>query len=234
MPTIAFASTKGGAGKSTAAVLLAGELAAAGARVVLIDADLSRRPLVAWAALTNRPETIQVVASQGERAILDEIEQGRGQAPWVLVDCEGIASRLVSYVISQADLVVIPSREQQQDAQAAIDTAAEVARDGKATRRTIPVAVVLTQTSAVKDRTARHVAAELRSSGLPVLRTEIATRGAYSALWSLGGTLHTLDRSAVRSVEAAIANADAFAQELVGILRRYQQGKAPAPAGAQV
>jgi chromosome partitioning protein len=219
MPTIAFASTKGGAGKSTASLLLAGELAAAEARVVLIDADLSRRPLVAWAALPGRPETIEVIASAGERAILDEIETARGRAPWVLIDCEGIASRLVSYVISQADLVVIPSREQQQDAQAAIDTASEVARDGRATRREIPIAVVLTQTSAVKDRTARHVAAELRSSGLPVLRTELAIRGAYSALWSLGGTLHTLDRSAVRSIEPAIANADAYAQELVGVLR---------------
>lgn len=220
MPVIAFASTKGGAGKSTASLLLAGELAAAGGRVVLIDADFSRQPLVAWSAMPGRPEAIEVVASKGERTILDEIEAGRARAPWVLVDCEGIASRLVSYVISQADLVVIPSREQHQDAQAAIDTAAEVARDGRATRREIPVAVVLTQTSAIKDRTARHVAQELRSSGLPVLRTEIATRGAYSALWSLGGTLHTLNQSAVRSLEPAITNADAYAQEIVGILRQ--------------
>ena len=70
MPVIAFASTKGGAGKSTASLLLAGELAAAGARIVLIDADLSRRPLVAWSKLPGRPVAIEDVASQGERTIL--------------------------------------------------------------------------------------------------------------------------------------------------------------------
>lgn len=218
MPVIAFASTKGGAGKSTAALLLAGELAAAGARVELIDADLSRRPIVAWAARPGRPEMINVVASAGERAILDEIEEGRARAPWVLIDCEGIASRLVSYAIGQADLVVIPTREQQQDAQAAVDTAGEVTRDARATRRTIPIAVVLTQTSAIKDRTARHVAQELRSLGLPVLHTELATRGAYSALWSLGGTLRGLDASAVRSIAPAIANAEAYAAELIDMI----------------
>jgi chromosome partitioning protein len=162
---------------------------------------------------------------------LDEIETARGRAPWVIVDLEGIASRMVSYAIGQADLVVIPSREQHQDAQAVIQTAAEVARDARATRRTIPIAIVLTQTSAIKDRTARHVAKELRSSGLPVLRTEIATRGAYSALWSLGGTLHTLDPKEVRSLESAASNAEAFAEEVVGIL---QQGRAPAAAGARL
>lgn len=219
MPVICFASTKGGAGKSTSALLLAGELEHAGARVALIDADLSRRPIAAWSRLPGRPEAISVVASEGEKTILDEIDAARTDAPWVIVDLEGIASRLVSYAVGQADLVVIPAREQHQDAQAALDTAAEVARDAKATRRTIPLAVVLTQTSAVKDRTARHVAQELRSSDLPVLHTEISTRGAYSAIWSLGGTVRILDPSAVRSIEPAVANAEAFATELVGILR---------------
>ena len=42
MPTIVFASPKGGAGKSTSAVVLASELALRGAQVVVIDADPNR------------------------------------------------------------------------------------------------------------------------------------------------------------------------------------------------
>ena len=42
MPTIVFASPKGGAGKSTAAVLLGTELAAKGGDVTIIDADPNR------------------------------------------------------------------------------------------------------------------------------------------------------------------------------------------------
>lgn len=224
MPVICFASTKGGAGKSTSALLLAGELEHAGAKVVLIDADLSRQPVAAWAELPGRPEAITVTASGGERTILDEIDIARAMAPWVIVDLEGIASRMVSYAISQADLVVIPTREQHQDAQAALDTAAEVARDARASRRAIDVALVLTQTSAIKDRTARHVAQELRATELPVLRTEIASRGAYSAMWSLGGTVRQLSPEAVRSIEPAIANAEAFAAELIEILRGRREG----------
>ena len=39
MPAIVFASPKGGAGKSTSAVVLATELAGQGAGVTIIDAD---------------------------------------------------------------------------------------------------------------------------------------------------------------------------------------------------
>lgn len=42
MPTIVFASPKGGAGKSTSAVILATELARGGAGVTILDADPNR------------------------------------------------------------------------------------------------------------------------------------------------------------------------------------------------
>ena len=42
MPTISFANPKGGAGKTTSALLLATELAGRGAEVVVIDADPER------------------------------------------------------------------------------------------------------------------------------------------------------------------------------------------------
>jgi chromosome partitioning protein len=42
MPTIVFVSPKGGVGKSTAAVLLATELATHGGSVTMIDADPNR------------------------------------------------------------------------------------------------------------------------------------------------------------------------------------------------
>ena len=41
MPTIVFASPKGGAGKSTSAVILVSELTRQEADVVIVDADLT-------------------------------------------------------------------------------------------------------------------------------------------------------------------------------------------------
>ena len=43
MPTIVFANPKGGAGKSTAAVILATQLARRGGKVTILDADPIRR-----------------------------------------------------------------------------------------------------------------------------------------------------------------------------------------------
>ena len=60
MPTIVFASPKGGAGKSTSAVLLATELAAKNASVTIIDAD-PNRPVSRWAKRPNKPASLNVL-----------------------------------------------------------------------------------------------------------------------------------------------------------------------------
>ena len=48
MPNIIFANTKGGSGKTTAALTLTSELLAAGAHVALLEGD-PNRPLARWA-----------------------------------------------------------------------------------------------------------------------------------------------------------------------------------------
>ena len=60
MPTIVFASPKGGVGKSTSAVVLATELARRGAGVTVIDAD-PNRPVSQWARRPACPESLTVL-----------------------------------------------------------------------------------------------------------------------------------------------------------------------------
>jgi len=95
MPTIVFASPKGGAGKSTSAVVLASELTRKGAAVVIIDAD-PNRPVTAWAKRPGRPEGLEVVADASEETVIDEIEAAASRAPFVIVDLEGTASMTVA------------------------------------------------------------------------------------------------------------------------------------------
>ena len=78
MPVISFASSKGGAGKTTSAIILATELAQ-GTDIVLIDADPAVR-LTRWSNLAGLPPRIEVVTSQGERNIQDEIAAARSRA----------------------------------------------------------------------------------------------------------------------------------------------------------
>ena len=59
MPAVAFVSPKGGAGKTTAALLLALGLAERGETVAVIDSD-PNKPFVHWAALPGKPPEISV------------------------------------------------------------------------------------------------------------------------------------------------------------------------------
>jgi chromosome partitioning protein len=119
MPTIVFASPKGGAGKSTSAVVLATELAGQGASVTIIDAD-PNRPVSRWANRPGKPSSLTVIADVTEDAILDRIDQASRQATFVVVDLEGTASLMVGYAISRADLVVIPTQGSLLDAAEAV------------------------------------------------------------------------------------------------------------------
>ena len=223
MPVISFANSKGGSGKSTSALVLACELAEA-ADVILIDAD-PRRPLAAWAQLSEPPSRLRVVSSGGERTIQDEVDEAAAEVPFVLVDLEGMASQLAMFAMSASDLVIVPAQEQHQDAQAAIDTLGAVKRAGRAARREIPAAVLLTRTrAAVKSRTARHIGMQLRGlGGVRIIGPELVERDAFSALFSSGGGLRQLDPREVNGIDRAIENAAAIAAEVVSILREGQE-----------
>ena len=115
MPTIAFATPKGGAGKSTSAVLLATELAQRGAAVTVIDAD-PNRPVSQWAKRPGCPEAVTVIDRVSEDSIIETIEDAAAKTAFVVVDLEGTASMTVAYAISRSDLVVIPAQGSQLDA----------------------------------------------------------------------------------------------------------------------
>lgn len=100
VPTIVFANSKGGSGKSTAALLLATELALE-TRVAVVDADIRRR-IAKWAAAGNGPSNLVVFGDVTEINVIDRIDAAADEAPIVVVDLEGTASKLVLLAISQA------------------------------------------------------------------------------------------------------------------------------------
>lgn len=230
MPVIAFANSKGGSGKTTSALLLACALAE-GTPTTIIDAD-PRHPISTWASLSGKPERLSVVTNRSEKTILDEIEESATRDPFVIIDLEGTASRLMSYAISQSDLVIIPLKEQQQDALAALDVIQEVHRDMKATRRNIPYAVLFTQSrAAVKSRTARHIAAQFRNNdSIETFATEIHERDAFAAIFSIGGSVRGLDPSKVNGLAKAIENVEEFRDEVISKLRRLGPNASKAAA----
>lgn len=219
MPTIVFASPKGGAGKSTSAVLLASELALKGAGVTVLDAD-PNKPVSHWASRGGCPEKLNVIADLSESTIFDEIDKAARQSAFVVVDLEGTASMMVSYAISRADLVIIPTQGSQLDAREAAKAVQLVKRQERAFNKKIPYAILFTRTSAaIRPRTLQHIQEEFRKHEVQAFRTQIQERDAYRAVFSFGGTLESLNPKQVSNLDGAVVNARAFAAEVISILR---------------
>lgn len=220
MPTICMASSKGGCGKSTSAVLLASQLARRSVDVTMIDAD-PNHPVSAWAKRPGKPSNLTVVSTVTEATIIDEIEKAVGTTPFVVVDLEGTASMTVAYAISRADLVIVPVQGSQLDAAEAAKAIRLIRQQEKAFGRAIAYAALLTRTSAaIRPRTLQHIKAELEGAGVPIFRTQMHEREAFRAIFSFGGTVESLQTSQVGGLEGAIANARAFASEVLAMLRR--------------
>jgi chromosome partitioning protein len=218
MPTIVFASSKGGAGKSTSAVLLGSELAERGASVTIIDAD-PNRPVASWSKHPGKPEGLTVIGDVTEDLIIDVIEQAASKSAFVIVDLEGAASLLVGYAISRADLVIVPAQGTHLDSAEAAKTLRLVRTQERSLRMKIPACIVLTRTSAaIRPRGLAAIVAEFERAGVPVLQTQIHQREAYAAIFAFGLPLSGLLDSHVSGLPAARANASAFMAEVVKVL----------------
>ena len=223
MPVISFANPKGGAGKTTTALLLASELASKGAQVTIIDAD-PEKWISQWGAMPGKPDNIEIISEVTEDGIVDLIEEASGRAQFVVVDLEGTASLMVANAIGMSDLVMIPTQGCSMDAKGGAKTIRLIRNQERMARRAIPHAVVLTRTSAaVTSRALRNVQEQLWKAGIEVFETAIVERAAFRDLFDYGGSLADLDPAQVSNVEKARINAQQFTGEVLARLRAAEQ-----------
>ncbi|MGI9510960.1 MAG: AAA family ATPase [Geminicoccaceae bacterium] len=233
MPVIVLASPKGGVGKSTTALVLGSTLAERGAKVTIIDAD-PNQPIVGWAALPGCPPTLDVLSCTSEKEIIGKIKKAAERTPFVIVDLEGTASLLVAYAISRADLVIVPTQGSHLDGKEAAKAIQLVKEQEEYLSRTIPFAVIITRSSAaIRPKTLKHVETLLKDAGIPMFRSQMLDREPFRAIFSLGGSLERLSLREVATRDAAIANAEAFASELIDRLDEIAAGKAASGHGEE-
>jgi chromosome partitioning protein len=220
MPIIVFATPKGGAGKSTSAVLLASELANRGGAVTIIDAD-PNKPVSQWAKRSQRPALLAVESNVSEDTILDQIDDAAQKSAFVIVDLEGTASVMAAYAASRADLVIIPTQGSHLDAAESAKAIKLVRTQEKAFGRTIPFAILFTRTSvAIRTRTFQSIEDEFAANNIPMLKTHIQEREAYRAIFSFGGSLQTLKPADVANIQGAMINAHAYVGEVIALLKK--------------
>lgn len=232
MPTIVFMSPKGGAGKTTSALVLSSQLARS-VPVTVIDAD-PNHPIATWSKGSNVPANLTVIADADEENIIERIEEAAAKTPFVIVDLEGTASKIVVMAVSQADFVIVPTQGSQLDAEQAGRAFRVIQQHEKMVQRsapdfTLPFAVLLTRTnSAIRTRTLAHIEKGLVNAGITVFDTEMNEREAFRAMFSFRQPLEHLSSSDVANLDKAIANAEQFTKEVLEMLRKTksEQGRA--------
>lgn len=216
MPIITFANTKGGAGKTTAVLLLSTELARQGQRITILDAD-PQRWISRWHETGAPLANINVVAYVTASNIHDVIAANRDRTDYFILDLPGASTPLLATAVGMSDHVLIPIQGCAMDARGGAQVL-ELLKylEDKASIR-IPHSVVLTRVnSMVTTRALSAVKQLLAERGVRVLDTPIIERSAYRDLFDYGCSLYEMEAERFSNLDKAKENAQAFAEEVLG------------------
>jgi len=212
---IAAINGKGGAGKTTALMNIAGEYALRGRHVAMIDMD-ARNNLMKWwtdsQEKDSQPEGIEVYSHKTARGLERWMEESAAAFDHVLIDTPGEDTSIVDPVIASADLVISPIQPSKREVLGAIDSFENVLRVNEALGKACRHGVLRTRITV----TVRHT--ELYRKIRPIIedkvgtylfRTEVFERNVYKDIHNGIGTLQ------MQEVTDAIAKARRETQALV-------------------
>ncbi|MBZ9772344.1 ParA family protein [Mesorhizobium sp. CO1-1-8] len=198
MPIVISAiNAKGGAGKTTALINIAGEYALRGRTVAMIDMDARSNLAKWWSDCREKDahaEGIEVVGHKTARSVSAYL--ARAEFDYILIDTPGEDTAIVDPVIGWSDLVISPIQASKREVLGAIDCFESVLRVNDALGRGCRHGVLRTRISL----TVRHT--ELYRKIRPIIedavgtylfRTEVIERNVYKDIQNGIGTLQMQD-----------------------------------------
>jgi chromosome partitioning protein len=219
MQVITLANAKGGAGKTTASLLLSTELARAGHKVVVLDAD-PQRWISSWHEAGGIIANLSVISEVSTASLPCHIQDARmAGVDYFIIDLAGARDALVTTALGVSNHVLIPVQGCAMDARGAAQILDLLKLLKEKAGIHIPHSVVLTRmTSMVTTRALAAIKDLLSARGVNVLDTAIVERTAFREVFDCGGTLYTMDAAKVSNLDKAQENARAFAQEVLTLL----------------
>lgn len=222
MAVISIGNPKGGAGKTTLALVLADTLSTSGARVTVIDAD-PNAIIEKWATKRERAGKelpYRVIPRPTESELIGTIERVSKEDEFVIIDLEGSASRMTSRALARSHMVLVPFNLSPIDAELAAQAVRAIKEEEEALQRSIPFRLVRSRTNAaIATKTAKRIVEAIDAAELPLLDTSLVERAAYRDIFEFGLLLTELDGAATSGVQNAISNAAELAQSVVNALR---------------
>ncbi len=215
MPSVAFVSPKGGAGKTTAALLLALGLAERGETVAVIDSD-PNKPFVHWAALPGKPPGISVHPAPTAHDVRDALREANRRSPgWIILDTEGSIRGAMVFATMPLDLILTPLAGSQLEAAQALKAAEIVSDFGRRTRAPKHRALLTRVPAAIRPKGLATIVAQMRDRDMVFLPTALIEKEAFRALFAIGGGFEAVAADGVGGVPAARENARAYVEAVI-------------------
>mgnify|MGYP003667665508 FL=1 len=194
MGILALSTMKGGSGKSTVAICLAAEWLKQGKSVALIDTD-PQASVVRWRQSGEDLQALPLTsagAAEVETELLRLVAAGTDR---IVVDTPGFRAEVTEKVLALADLALVPLKASPVDFEVAADTVDMIqgissarrqgGTRGAAKKTSLDFLFLLSQT--VRDSViSRHMRAELKQAGYPLMKVELINRVLYSEAALLG------------------------------------------------
>lgn len=198
---VGIVQVKGGAGRSTLATNVAGELSKIG-RTVLIDCDMPQGTAASWIAVRQQsvePDLfggVQGDTASSHRELLDKVERWRGEADYIVLDGPPRIAELTRAILVLSDLALVPVGASVAELWATGDVV-EIVKQAREVRP-VDVRIVWTRFRGYT-RLAQDLAAQAKPElGLPILKTALGLRVAYVEALGAGRTAAELPDPAAR------------------------------------
>jgi chromosome partitioning protein len=222
---IALANQKGGVGKTTTTMNLAGAFSAEGYRVYVADAD-GQQSCVSWAATADpeAPLPFRVGSVRRlEKNIGNEIGRLADDYDIVLVDCPpNIDDLTTGRVLAVADATIVPTNASPLDLWSSEGMIALIERTR--IHNTAGKFAILVSKSNSKTVLHRQMSEVLAESNVLLLQSTIRSREVYPQTAALGRTV--FDVRGVRGVKPAKEEMKALYEEIVALLSSEEQEEA--------
>lgn len=193
---ISLVNQKGGVGKTTLAVNIAGGLARGGEGVLLVDAD-PQGSVMQWQAVTpDQPVAVRHLPRPDIAAALKPLRRG---VEHIVIDSPPALGAIARGVLAASDLVVVPVTPSPLDiwsSRGTLDLIAAVRRN----RRRLRACLVISRRMA-RTRLGQEIRDALEDAPLPVLAAEVSQRVVYMQSMLAGRSVFDFPRGARAAAE---------------------------------
>lgn len=222
---IAFASPKGGAGKSTTCAALSGALTRRGAAVHIVDLDPSRT-LHRWYSRFHPAMPQFKVEAVAEADLMSHIRAiyptHRG---FILLDVAGALDKAMIKAATLAHLTISPAKLSEPDIVEATKLHRELDDLAQSIGKPIPHRLLVNEVSPLLPTYQRAALADIERSGLTRFETLLTERAAYAEIFMTGVPPHYADQNR-EPVRKAVAELDDLAREICDLLLPSEQREA--------